>query len=226
MSLQAPYSLPIPAVSRSSPTTPDRTHPTFVEDSIARSRADLGEFAQLPPTVCAAIIKVPTRPRIAVPELKQTIRYCKAANGMAIAWATFGSGPPLVVSSAGGQHLEVYFRNAVSRPWIEGLARGHTLIRYDGLGSGLSDRSIRQFSLDNAVADLEAVVEAAGATRFALFAQNWGAHAAIAYAARNPNRVERLVLYGGSVRGLFRGNPSPERLRIREASFAALRTYP
>jgi len=158
-----------------------------------------------------------------VSELKQTIRYCKAANGMAIAWATIGSGPPVVVSSAGGQHLEVYFRNAVSRPWIEGLARGHTLIRYDGLGSGLSDRNFRQFSLENSVADLEAVADAAGATNFALFAQSWGAHAAIAYAARHPNRVERLVLYGASARGLFRGNPSAERMRIREASFAAIR---
>ena len=80
------------------------------------------------------------------------------------------------------------------RLW-ESLARGHRLVRYDGRGMGLSDPA-EEFSLETRLRDLEAVVDAAGLERFALLGMSEGAHTALRYAARHPERVSHLVLYG------------------------------
>jgi pimeloyl-ACP methyl ester carboxylesterase len=89
----------------------------------------------------------------------------------------------------------------VWRHWLEGLAVHHQLIRYDELGSGLSDWNANDFSLDAWLEDLDAVVSAAGLKRFPLLGLSRGAPTAIAYAACYPQRVSHLILCGGYVRG-------------------------
>jgi pimeloyl-ACP methyl ester carboxylesterase/DNA-binding CsgD family transcriptional regulator len=84
------------------------------------------------------------------------------------------------------------------------LSRGHTYIRYDQRGCGLSDRDVADYSLDAWVGDLEAVVQAVGLRRFPLFGMSQGAAVAIAYAARHPERVTQLVLAGAYARGALR----------------------
>jgi pimeloyl-ACP methyl ester carboxylesterase/DNA-binding CsgD family transcriptional regulator len=158
-------------------------------------------------------------PRLA--DLKQTIRYCRAPDGSSIAWSTLGKGPPLVVCHA-LNHLEEELASSVRRPWVQALARRHTLVRYDGRGSGLSDRSFTDVSLESGVADLEAVVAAAGIQRFDLFTLILGSPVAIAYAARHPERVGRLAIVGGFSRGLMRRNPTPEEVARREARLALI----
>ena len=94
-------------------------------------------------------------------------------------------------------HAEFDWGSPVWRHWLEGLGEGHTVIRYDERGCGLSDREIGDVTLDDSVADLETVVDAAGLDRFVLLGISGGAPISVAYAARHPERVERLVLYGG-----------------------------
>ena len=87
------------------------------------------------------------------------------------------------------------------RHWVGDLSDGHTFIRYDERGCGLSDWEAGEFTFDDWVADLESVVEAVGLQRFPLLGVSQGAAVAVAYAARHPERVSRLVLCGGYARG-------------------------
>jgi pimeloyl-ACP methyl ester carboxylesterase len=98
-------------------------------------------------------------------------------------------------------HLEFDLESPIWRPLYRELAADHTLIRYDARGNGLSDRTVDEISFDAFVSDLEAVVDAAGLTRFALLGISQGCAVSIAYAVRHPERVSRLILYGGYALG-------------------------
>jgi len=151
-------------------------------------------------------------------ELKQTIRFCTSHDGTRIAYATMGSGPPLVRAAHFLTHLEFELRTPVWRPWLVEYSRNRTLVRYDQRGCGLSDRDVTDFSLDAMVADLEAVVGAARFDdRFPLFGASQGSAVAIAYAARHPERVSRLVIHGGYARGVLNRAPTPEQLAEAKA---------
>jgi len=130
-----------------------------------------------------------------------------------LAYATIGQGPPLVRAAHFLTHLEFDLESPVWAPWLVELSRERLLVRYDGRGCGLSDRTEAELSLDAWVADLEAVVDAAGLERFALFGCSQGAAVSIAYAARHPERVSGLVLLGGYARGLMRRNPTPDQVK-------------
>jgi pimeloyl-ACP methyl ester carboxylesterase len=99
---------------------------------------------------------------------------------------------------------------------FRGLARNHQLIRYDERGNGLSDWDVEDISFEAFVSDLETVVNAAGIERFALFGISQGCAISIAYAVRHPERVSRLVLYGGYARGWNRRGAQAE-LETRKA---------
>jgi pimeloyl-ACP methyl ester carboxylesterase/DNA-binding CsgD family transcriptional regulator len=135
--------------------------------------------------------------------MKQTIRFCTSRDGVRIAFATAGHGPPIVRVNNWFTHLEIDWESPVWQHWLEAFVQRHTLIRHDPRGSGLSDRSVTDFSLDAWVADLEAVVDAAGLRRFPLFGLCQGGSVAIAYAARHPDRVSRLVLYSAYPHGAY-----------------------
>lgn len=125
---------------------------------------------------------------------------------MRLAYATVGSGPPLVKAPNWLSHLEYEWQSPIWRHWIEGLSRDHTYIRYDARGCGLSDREPPDISFENAVRDLEAVVDALKLDRFPLLGMSGGGPIAIAYATRHPERVSHLILYGAYARGrLHRG---------------------
>lgn len=151
-------------------------------------------------------------------ELRQQIRFCTSRDAARIAYATMGSGPPLVWGPHFLTHLEFDVRSPVWRPWLVELSRRNTFIRYDGRGCGLSDREVDDLSFEASLADLAAVVDAANLERFALFGTSQGSAAAIAYAARHPERVSQLVIYGGYVRGPMKRNPSPEQVRAARAA--------
>jgi pimeloyl-ACP methyl ester carboxylesterase/DNA-binding CsgD family transcriptional regulator len=131
----------------------------------------------------------------------QKIRFCTAPDGVRLAYATSGKGPPLVRVGHWMTHLERDWESPVWRPWLVELSKFNTLIRYDQRGNGLSDRNVPDISFETWLADLETVVAAAGHSPVALLGASQGAPIAIAYAARHPQRVSRLVLYGGYARG-------------------------
>ncbi|HEX3275839.1 MAG TPA: alpha/beta fold hydrolase [Gemmatimonadales bacterium] len=135
------------------------------------------------------------------PALDQVIRFCTAADGSRIAYATSGRGAPLVKAANWLSHLEHDGNSPVWRHWGRELSRDHTLVRYDERGCGLSDWTADQFSLDVWVQDLEAVVDDLGLDQFPLLGISQGGPIAIAYAMRHPERVSRLILYGTYARG-------------------------
>jgi DNA-binding winged helix-turn-helix (wHTH) protein len=139
-------------------------------------------------------------------ERGQRIGFCRSSDGTQIAYATMGAGPPLVRAGHWLTHLESDWSSPVWRPVLDELGKDFQVIRYDQRGNGLSDWEVDDLSLDAFVADLEAVVEAAGLGRFDLYGASQGAPIAVAYAARHPARLRHLILYGGYVQGrLLRG---------------------
>lgn len=105
--------------------------------------------------------------RVGLPS--QQIRFCTSADGTRIAYASCGTGAPLIWAAHWVGHLQLSWDNQVWRPWLAMLMHRHALIRYDARGCGLSDRDVADLSLDRHIEDLEAVVAAAGLERFALF---------------------------------------------------------
>lgn len=148
--------------------------------------------------------RTPTTATRSTPSLEQRIRFCTASDGVRIAYATSGTGPPLVKPANWMTHLEYDWESPVWRHWLRALSSEHTLIRYDERGNGLSDREVEDLSFEAWVRDLETVVDAAGLERFPLFGISQGCAVAITYAVRHPERVTKLVLYGGYAEGVVR----------------------
>jgi RNA polymerase sigma factor (sigma-70 family) len=148
--------------------------------------------------------------------LKHETRFCTAPDGVGLAYAIDGEGPPLVKAGNWMTHLDYDRRSPVWQHWVRELSRGYTLIRYDERGCGLSDRQFDGTpTLDTYVGDLAAVADAAGLARFALLGLSGGGPTAIEYAARNPERVSHLVLYGTWTRGRDRrGEGETEQTRM------------
>jgi pimeloyl-ACP methyl ester carboxylesterase/DNA-binding CsgD family transcriptional regulator len=127
---------------------------------------------------------------------RQEIRFARSADGTRIAYAAHGAGPPLVVVSCWLSHLQHDWESPVWRHFLEELGSLTRLVRYDERGFGMSDRDVTDFSLAARLADLEAIVDALGFERVALLGMSDGSSIAMLYAARHPERVTRLVLYG------------------------------
>lgn len=130
----------------------------------------------------------------------QDIRYARGSDGVHLAYAMAGDGPPLVRAPLWMSHLEHDWRSSIWNGLLAALSQSHALLRYDGRGMGLSDRDA-PISFAASVEDLEAVVDAAGLERFALLGISQGAAVSLAFAARHPERVAKLVLAGGYARG-------------------------
>ena len=153
--------------------------------------------------------------------MKQHIRFCTAQDGVRVAFAVAGDGPPIVRVNNWFTHLDHDWVNPVWRHWSEELAKNRKLIRYDPRGSGLSDRDIGGVTLDALVSDLEAVADALELRRFPLIGLCQGGAVAIAYAARHPERVSHLVLYDSYLHGAFVGNAG-DKLAQQARTFAQM----
>ena len=139
---------------------------------------------------------------------RQEIRYCTTSDGVRLAYATTGNGPPLVKASNWLTHLDFEWGSPIWRHWYTALSRHHRLVRYDERGNGMSQRDVSDVSFDTWVRDLETIVDAAGLDRFPLLGISRGGPIAIAYAVKHPERVTQLVLYGAFAVGLNRvGTP-------------------
>jgi pimeloyl-ACP methyl ester carboxylesterase len=133
--------------------------------------------------------------------LEQTIKFCTAPDGVRIAYAIAGKGPPIVRVGSWFSHLEYDWKSPMLRHMLEGLAEHRQLIRYNVRGTGLSERDVRDVSFDHFISDLGAVVDALGLERFPLFGSSQGGAVGIAYTVRNPHRVSHLILLGAYARG-------------------------
>ncbi len=152
-------------------------------------------------------------------QMQQAVRFCKASDGTKLAWAKVGAEnrqPPLVKAANWLTHLELDWEAPIWSPLYRALAQRRCLVRYDERGCGLSDWNVPEISFETFVTDLEAVVDAAGLERFPLLGISQGASVSIEYAARHPERVTHLILFGGYAAG-WRHTASAEEAREREA---------
>jgi class 3 adenylate cyclase len=128
--------------------------------------------------------------------MEPRIQYAKPADGVSIAFWTLGEGTPDVhMPMLPWSHIQLEWQNPGSRRWYERLAEKRKLVRYDGRGSGLSDRNVADYSVDAHILDLQAVVERLGVQTFALAGPFNAGPVAIAYAARHPEAVSHLLLW-------------------------------
>jgi pimeloyl-ACP methyl ester carboxylesterase len=125
------------------------------------------------------------------------VTFCRTSDGVHLAVASLGDGPPLVKAANWLNHLEHDWASPIWSPLLIRLAAEFRLIRYDERGNGLSDWDAADISFDAFVRDLETVVDSLALDRFALLGISQGAAVSIAYAVRHPERVSHLVLYGG-----------------------------
>jgi len=160
---------------------------------------------ELTVTPAAPVERVPADVRA-----PQQIRYCVSPDGVRVAYAISGSGPPLVKAANWLTHLDLEWSSPIWAHWIDGLSRRHRLVRYDERGCGLSDWEVADFSFDAWVNDLELVVDAAGLDRFPLLGVSQGGAVAIAYAVRHPERVSHLILVGAYGRGRLARARTPD----------------
>ena len=149
----------------------------------------------------------------------QTIKYCREPDGVRIAYAISGSGPFLVKSGNWMNHLGKARSGTMS---FEDFSRGHTLVRYDARGNGMSDWDVDTLSLDAWVTDLETVVDAVGSERFPLLGISQGGPVAVAYSVRHPERVSHLILYGAFALGGKKRAPAEKEMREAMATLMRL----
>ena len=142
-------------------------------------------------------------------------RYSRTHDGVNIAHWSLGEGQALVaLPSLPWSHIQMEWEIPAVRKWYEAIGRGRRLIRYDGRGFGLSSRDVTEVSLATDVADLAAVVDGLSLDRFDLYAGLHSGPAAIAYAARHPERVTHLVLFCSYPDGsVHRTNPLTQATR-------------
>ena len=137
--------------------------------------------------------------------MKQHVRYVATADGVQLAWAELGRGPPLVKAATWLTDLRYDLESPIWAHWVRFFGEHFRYIRYDERGCGLSDREAGDLTQQNWLGDLETVVDAAAVERpMVLLGISQGAATAIRYAVRHPRRVSHLVLYGGYAVGGLR----------------------
>lgn len=145
--------------------------------------------------------------------MRQSIRYLTTTDGVRLAWAVMGSGPALIKAANWLTHLQYDLESPVWQHWLQFFSRYFRFTRYDERGCGLSQWETPDVSMPRWIDDLEAVATASEPQRPAtLLGISHGSAACIGYAVRHPERVSRLILYGGYARG-WRLRDDPEGLR-------------
>ena len=180
----------------------------------------VGEASELSGDAAASSAPAPAADDTA--PLRQGVSFCRTADGVHLAMETVGSGSPLVKTANWLTHIEFDWHSPVWSPLFKRLAAQCRLVRYDQRGSGLSDWDVPNFAFESYVDDLETVVDSLGLQNFALMGLSQGAAVSVAYAVRHPERVSRLVLCGGFVKGWRKRGNAAEIART-EASITLIR---
>lgn len=148
---------------------------------------------------------------------KQKVQFATSPDGVQIAYAVSGGGPPLVKAAHFLNHLQFDWQSPVWRHWMQAFSSQYTYIRYDERGTGLSDWDVEEISLAAWVLDLETVIEELGIRDFPLMGASQGGPVAIKYAVKHPERVSHLVLYGAYGRSSLAEGASKEDVSSAEA---------
>jgi class 3 adenylate cyclase/pimeloyl-ACP methyl ester carboxylesterase len=211
-----------------------------IRDKLSMSFADFGEQAVKNISRAVGVFGLTARDIAAIPDStvlqsdkddvdaapkahEQEIHFCQTKDGVQLAYARTGQGPPLVKTGHWMTHIEFDFESSIWRSFYQELSRDHSFYRYDARGNGLSDRDVANITFESFVDDLEAVVDAAGIKQFALLGISQGCAVSIAYAVRHPDRVSRLVLLGGFALGWKMRARTEEEKQAGEAMVTLMR---
>jgi len=156
-------------------------------------------------------------------KVEHRVSFTTSFDATRIAFAIAGDGPPLVKVGNYMGHVEYDWDSPVWAHWLKELTRSHTLIYYDERGSGLSDWNAEDVSFEAWVGDLEAVVDATGLQRFSLFAMSQAGAVAVAYAARHPDKVTRLIVHGAYARGWLKRDLTEEQIEEEKLMISLMR---
>jgi len=141
----------------------------------------------------------------------EKVRFCRSMDGVRIAFAVHGNGPPVILSKFWISHLHYDWDDPILGHLLDALGRIATVVRFDERGYGLSDWEVEDLSLEARLADLESVAAAAGFDRYALIAMGQAGQVAISHAAQHPERLTRLIL-----NGTYAGVTDEHRARFEE----------
>jgi len=218
-----PASLPSsPAVQASERGTRRAKRPVLIAIALGLSIAALSYWVFPRSYIEVATVLRVYGPRFLPKEVQQKVGYCRTSDGVRIAYSTSGHGPPMIIVVGFLTHLELgAFSPTYNSGFLKPFLEWRTVVQYDGRGFGMSDRGLSDYSLEPRVRDLEAVIDALKLDKFALFAISAGGPAAIAYSARHPEHVTRLVLCGTSADS----DPGPVTSEERETGKAALTLF-
>ena len=159
------------------------------------------------------------------PPPREEVRYCEGNDGARIAYVSTGEGFPLVKAQTWMTHLEHDRGCPVYDHWLRECTRANRLVRSDMRGFGMSEWEPPEFDFESMVGDLAAVIDAAGVEQCDLLGLAHGGAIAIAYAARNPERVRKLVLVNAYAEG-WRVRNDPEEIAWRESLLEMNRRQP
>lgn len=148
---------------------------------------------------------------------EQKVRFATSPDGVQIAYAVSGSGPPLIKAAHFLNHLHFDWQSPVWRHWMEAFSSEYTYIRYDERGTGLSDWDVDDISLVAWVLDLETVIGEIEYPTFPLIGASQGGPVAIRYAVEHPERISHLILYGAYGRGDLAEGATDEDVSSAEA---------
>lgn len=165
---------------------------------------------------------VPVERKVPDLALRQRVQFTTSADGTQIAWASIGEGPPILKAPNWLNHIEFEWNSPMWAPILSEFALYNQFVRFDQRGNGLSDWEVERINAEAMIEDMEAVVKAAGLERFALFGLSQGAGFSVRYAARHPEQVSCLVLFGGFMRGALVNN-HPEARKYHEVSKMMMR---
>lgn len=148
------------------------------------------------------------------------VRFCQCSDGVNLAWAATGQGPPLVRAPAWISRIDLDRRLPHLPHFFDYFSRDHTLIRFDGRGNGLSDREFPGITFERMVDDLRAIFDAAGVERAPILGMSQGCAIAAAFAERYPHRVSSIIMIGGFAQG--RGRRPAQKDRDLAAALQAM----
>jgi len=154
---------------------------------------------------------------------RQKIQFCTASDRVRLAYATVGSGYPIVKAANWLSHLELDWDAPIWSPLFRELAQKYCVVRYDERGNGLSDWDVTDISMPAFVNDLETVTNALALEKFSLLGISQGAAVCIEYAVKYPERVDKLILFGGYPAG-WRINATADVIAEREAVMTLTKT--
>lgn len=133
--------------------------------------------------------------------MNPSIRYVKRKDGVKIAYVILGEGHALICPWGWVTNLIAYYEDPVIQKFYNSLAERYSIILYDRHGCGQSDRNRTSFTLEDELFDLDTIVDNLNLSDLSIFAWSSSGAAAIAYCAKKPDKVTKLILYGCYAKG-------------------------